>query len=1175
MKIKSLALKAFGPFCGQVLDFSSTLPGLHIVYGPNEAGKSTTLRALQALLFGFPPRSNDNFIHQNSQLLLGGCLQGSDGKELTFFRRKRNKIDLFDLNDNPIDPSALTPYLHGLEKSIFEDLYGIGHERLVSGGQGILDQQGEVGKALFAAGAGLASLKPLMDELDAEADNLFRPQGSSKSINEALAHHKELQHQLKQATLSIREWEDLKHALDEAVRKKEELQSTRQKLETERRGLERLRQALPDLWERKNLLKQLAELGEVKTLPPDFSDRRTALEQRERESRIQNEQQQAMRHLRLEKIQGLSLNRGVLDEADTIEELIQRLGEYLKAGIDRPMREGQRMASRSEASNLLRQINPELSLDEVERLRPGLGKRRAVHELDTRYATLMQLIRGARVQEEVAQKALDESKSELQKLLPVTETGRLSAVVFAAERAGDLDREIMSLGVDCERAESECLAALHRLGLWKGPLELAGHLAIPLPETVNRFDEEFRLLGDKLRQLEIEKDALAKENTAVLEQLHHLEVAADVPAEEELRKNRNRRDHGWMLLRRQWLQQEDVAAESLKYDGEHPLPEAYERMVRVTDQIADRLYREADRVQQHLVLKARVESIEKRVAEIGESEVAARCAVAEVNGRWHEVWVSFAFTPLSPGEMRAWIGAFENLRFQVGTLDKQSKEQSMKLSRRKELRKELVHEINGTGEGKEFPGEELNHVLAYGRELLELHESAQKRREFLVVKIRDLTRTSEQAKENFTRAEREIAEWRSDWDEAVIPLGLKSKILPREAIEFIDTLQKCFEKLKEADEFRKRIEGIERDIRCFEADVVALINKIAPDLTAADARSAVNELKLRLGRAREVKTILQQESDELTALDNAILKSHSALKSYKDEMATMFQQACCDTREGLIEAEQRTAHFMILTNSLLEVERRLNRLAEGVPLGDMEVEAETINSDELPGQIERLSNEIKNILDPAILEWSERIGRKGHELDRMDGSPTAADLAEAMQDSLTKIRRLTERYIRIKLAAKILREETERYRAENQDPVLKIAGGYFMELTLGSFTRLRTDVDDHGQLVLEAIRSNGNSLQVEAMSSGTRDQLYLALRLATLEWRMASSEPMPFIVDDILINFDDRRSASTIKALSTLGEKTQVILFTHHQKIVETAGELLASGKVFIHQLGAGMENVN
>jgi len=1175
MKIKSLSLVAFGPFSGQVLDFSSTLPGLHIVYGPNEAGKSSAMRALQALLFGFPARSGDNFIHQNPQLLVGGCLQGSSRDELTFFRRKRNKNDLFDSDDNSIDPLVLTPFLHGLDKIMFTALYGIDHESLVSGGQGILDQKGEVGKALFAAGAGLASLKPLLDDLDNESDSLFRPQGSSKAINEALAHYKELHQQFRQATLSSRDWDDHNHALYEAVRKKDELQSSRQKLETEKRRLERLMQALPDLWERKSLLKKLAELGSVRTLPPDFSERRTILEQKERESRIQHEQLQVRRLMRLEKIKGLSLNRSVLDEAGIIEELHQRLGEYLKAGNDRPLRDGQRMASRSEAGNLLRQIKPGLSLDDVESLRPGLAKRRAVHELDTRYAALMQLIRGARDQEEEAQKALHDAESELHMVLPVTETGRLSLVVSAADRAGDPDREIMTFRLDRERAESECCAALNRLGLWKGPLELAGHLAIPLPETVSRFDEEFRFLSDKLRQLDIEKEALSKEYTAVMEQLHHLQVTADVPAEGELRRNRNRRDHGWMLLRRQWLQREDVAEESLKYDSEHPLPEAYERMVSVTDQIADRLYREADRVQQHASLKNRAETIERRLAEICESDAVAKSAVAEVSRRWHNVWDHFAVTPLSPLEMRAWIGAFENLRLQVGALEKHVKDESIKVSRRKELRKELLKEIDGTGKGKDFPGEELNDVLVYARELLDIHEKAHKRRELLQARIRDLKRTLEHAKENITRAEREIAEWRSDWEDAVKPLGLTSRVLPKETIEFIDTLQRCFDKLKETDEFRKRIEGIDRDIRCFEEDVEVLVKKIAPDLAATDTRSAVNELKSRLGRAREEKTILEQDTEELEALDNAILNSQSELQICMDEMAAMFQQACCDTREGLIEAEQRASHFTMLTDNLLDVEKRLNRIAEGVPLGDVEVQAETINSDELPGQIERLSYEITTVLDPEIQQCSEIIGSKRHELERMDGSATAADIAEALQNSLTKIRRLTERYIRIKIAAKILHDETERYRVENQDPVLKIAGRYFMELTLASFTGLRTDIDDHGRLVLEAIRANGNCLQVEAMSSGTRDQLYLALRLATLAWRIAASEPMPFIVDDILINFDDQRSSATLEVLSELAEKTQVILFTHHKKIVETAKELQYPEKVFIHQLGAGIENVN
>ena len=87
------------------------------------------------------------------------------------------------------------------------------------------------------------------------------------------------------------------------------------------------------------------------------------------------------------------------------------------------------------------------------------------------------------------------------------------------------------------------------------------------------------------------------------------------------------------------------------------------------------------------------------------------------------------------------------------------------------------------------------------------------------------------------------------------------------------------------------------------------------------------------------------------------------------------------------------------------------------------------------------------------------------------------------------------------------------------------------------------------------------------MSSGTRDQLYLALRLASLEKYMENAEPMPFIVDDILVDFDDRRSQAALQALAALAEKSQVILFTHHSRVVEQARTLQNSAHVQVHKL--------
>jgi uncharacterized protein YhaN len=107
--------------------------------------------------------------------------------------------------------------------------------------------------------------------------------------------------------------------------------------------------------------------------------------------------------------------------------------------------------------------------------------------------------------------------------------------------------------------------------------------------------------------------------------------------------------------------------------------------------------------------------------------------------------------------------------------------------------------------------------------------------------------------------------------------------------------------------------------------------------------------------------------------------------------------------------------------------------------------------------------------------------------------------------------------------------------------------------------------DDEPRLV--GVRPDGMTVPMGGMSSGARDQLYLALRLATLERYLATSEPMPFVVDDILINFDDGRALATLKVLADFSARTQVLLFTHHARIAEMAASLESPNGVFLQQL--------
>jgi uncharacterized protein YhaN len=160
-----------------------------------------------------------------------------------------------------------------------------------------------------------------------------------------------------------------------------------------------------------------------------------------------------------------------------------------------------------------------------------------------------------------------------------------------------------------------------------------------------------------------------------------------------------------------------------------------------------------------------------------------------------------------------------------------------------------------------------------------------------------------------------------------------------------------------------------------------------------------------------------------------------------------------------------------------------------------------------------------------------------------------------------------EKYLQLRTASLVLQRAIERYREEHQDPVLQRAGRIFAQLTDSSFQGLDVDYDEQGNPVIAAIRG-GELVGAQGMSDGTQDQLYLALRLASIENFLEQGESMPFIGDDLLVNFDDYRAAAALRALAELAQRTQVILFTHHLSVVRLAQRILPDEVLSVHYLG-------
>ena len=148
------------------------------------------------------------------------------------------------------------------------------------------------------------------------------------------------------------------------------------------------------------------------------------------------------------------------------------------------------------------------------------------------------------------------------------------------------------------------------------------------------------------------------------------------------------------------------------------------------------------------------------------------------------------------------------------------------------------------------------------------------------------------------------------------------------------------------------------------------------------------------------------------------------------------------------------------------------------------------------------------------------------------------------------------------MAARLLTAAIERYRQQHQSPIVERASHAFATLTGGRWSGIAVDYDEDPPR-LGALR-DGRLLGVDALSEGTADQLFLALRIAAIIDHAGRATPLPFLADDLFVTFDEGRTEAGFRLLGELGETTQVIVFTHHEHVVAAASRALGPAAAVI-----------
>jgi uncharacterized protein YhaN len=327
---------------------------------------------------------------------------------------------------------------------------------------------------------------------------------------------------------------------------------------------------------------------------------------------------------------------------------------------------------------------------------------------------------------------------------------------------------------------------------------------------------------------------------------------------------------------------------------------------------------------------------------------------------------------------------------------------------------------------------------------------------------------------------------------------------------------------------------------------------VATDLTKLSPEDAVLELERRLETANRIREQQKNKDAAISALQIKIDECEVSGREARETIQHLQETVAAKDIDQLKGAILNSDKLRELGSERVRVMGALAKEGDGLALAELSQECEAVDIDQVSAREQTLEQDLKD-LRGRLTEAAEHRTQTRGAFDAIGGDDRAAAAAAARQAALAELREVAEQYVRVRSAATLLQWVIERYRREKQAPLLKRAGQAFATLTGGSFSDLRVEFDENDSAQLVGLRPGGELVRVGGMSTGTADQLYLALRVASVEDYLDRADPLPFVADDLFINFDDARASAGFEVLGQLASKTQILFFTHHRHLVEIA----------------------
>lgn len=1137
MRFSRLSLERYGRFEDCEITFRPGSPDLHIIYGANEAGKTTSLAAVSDLLFGFRTRSPYNFLFDYALLRVGASLDDG-GRTLTCRRKKGTSGTLLDAADAVIDEAPLIAMLKGQTRDTFGLSFSLDQEALRSGGRAMVEAKNDLGRTLFAAGSGLTGIADELRKLEGEADAIWAPSTAQRrTFTQAQKQFTEATRAVRDDALKPKAWSDARQASERADAALEAARKARDDIQAELRATDRVRRVAPLVRRRHEQLEALQSYAGTIDLGRQREERAETILREADEAERQRAAADQLRADAAGRRGEVEANPAILAQADHVDQLIADAGAGEKAARDLTRLEAELAA----AEALVQRLRAEVGVNaDAAPPRIVAAKLRDLARVHGEIAAAGRQISESRADIEDrrrrAQARLDDSPVE-------TSFDALIRAVDAARALGvDADARCESARRKVEASSSAIAPLLAGLTPWRGGMD--DLLALPRvgDGEIETARTGLTAIMAEIRREEEQARRSSDQCAAVALKIQQIAIGAAV-SPEDIAASRRARQELWRPIRDHVLAGKALASAEDAVAG-------YESSVSVVDEKSELRFVLADASTRFSLLE-QDKATHGLLADQAKGRADdARRRHAEASEAWRSRLSAVGLPAMEPSPYLTWQTDRANVEGAHAEHVALRSELDEIVTRRDGCRAALAAAL-----GIADVGDPLSPVLATAeRRRRELEESAQQRRlsrEQLGQVDADTTTLDRREQRLNDDANANARSWRAALGEA----GVRMDIVTCGAV--LDLLDELRVATASEAELRRRVAGIRRDARdhASRVDAIADTYRIAPGDTAARLRA----LREHLTAARAASTLIGSLAEEERRRSDQADEAAATLKAADDALAPLLAETGSADRAGLSAAIERSRAKRRIAEESASTERRIVEEGDGLTLDALVAVVSASDPEQIAGQASGLDARLKELNDAVDQAATARgDARSTFAALNTEARSAVASAADAEQ-ARSELAVLAEHYILKRAQVLTLRWAIETYRERHQDPLLLRAGALFSTLTTGRYLTLRVDADGPSPRLL-GLRDDGRTMvEVDAMSDGTTDQLFLALRLAALEQSVAAGTSLPFLADDLFVNFDDQRAEAGFKVLADVAKSTQVLFFTHHPHLMAIARSVVGA----------------